>query len=126
MKTMGVIENAFQQVLNGQRKGECLTALTRGMQEAMRAVKEHGKKATITLKLDIVPMTADGGTVSVFDDVTVRLPKPKPQASVFYSTDDNRLVRNDPNQKEMTLQEVEKPEPVDIQIGKPTPRAVNA
>lgn len=104
-----VINNTFNEVLVGLRKGEVLTELSHAMQEAIQSVKEHGKSATVILKLEIAAANGDASQVSVTEDISTKLPKPPKQNSIFFTTDQNTLSRRDPNQQEMVLQEVQRP-----------------
>lgn len=112
-----VVTNVSSEVLQQHLDGELITEFSRVIQQAIQAVKEHGKRATINLELSITSTDVEGRAVFVDGEVTSRLPKPPPRKSLFYTTDDNRLVKRDPNQREMELKEVIRPPaeaPIDL------------
>jgi len=43
--------------------------------------------------------------------VKTKLPEPERGMTIFYATDDNRLVRNDPRQQQLPLRVVEMDQP---------------
>jgi hypothetical protein len=104
--------NSFELVVRNQRRGALLAELSTKLSEAVMAVKEHSKPATVTLVLTIDPANGDASAVRLQDEVKVKLPRKPQGASLFYTTDDNRLVRDDPHQTEMAL-EVVKAQPVE-------------
>ena len=71
---------------------------------------EHRRPGKLTLVIKIAPQ-GDGDVVVLTDDVEIKAPKTTATGSVFYTTDDGLLSREDPNQKEMALGLVSKPEP---------------
>lgn len=99
--------NTFSLTLNEQRKGELSAELSNEFRKLVEHVRGTGRAGSLTLKLTIRPTEGgDGSTVLLEDDVTVKLPKPKKMKSLFFSTDDGRLTRNDPNQAELPLKAV--------------------
>lgn len=107
------VGNCFESVLRQQRKGELLTELSAAIQTATQAVKEYMKPATITLKITIAPASGDAAAVAVVDDVDIKVPKPSRTSSLFFTTDNNTLVRDNPNQSEMKLEALKAPAPVE-------------
>ena len=101
--TTPIIGNSFESVLRTQRKGALLSELSEKMQSAVLAVREHTKEATVTVTFRITPANADASALSVTDEVKVKLPEPRKPNTLFYATDDGRLVRDDPHQTEMKL-----------------------
>lgn len=117
MNEKPLVGNCFESVLRQQRRGELLTELSEAIQTATQSVKEFMKPATITLKITIAPADGDGAAVAVIDDVDIKVPKPKRSSSLFYTTDDGRLVRDNPNQTEMQLQVAQSPaQPVAVSV----------
>lgn len=104
-----VVSNAFSEVLAKHRNGELLNEASRAMQEAVQSTREHIKPSKIIIEIDIAPANGDASAVTIVGEVKLKLPKPPKANSLFYTTDDNLLVKNDPNQKEMQLQEVKRP-----------------
>lgn len=103
MKTETPILNAIESVLRTQRKGAMLTELTAAMQTAVCATREHLKPSVITLTLTISPASGDAAAMSVLDEIKIKPALPRKPNTLFYATDDGRLVREDPNQQEMSL-----------------------
>ena len=103
MKTE-IENNSFELVLRNQRKGAMMTDLSKTMQEAVLAVTEHGEAATVTVTFKISPANSDAGALSVRDEIKSKLPQPKRSNTLFYSTDDGRLVREDPNQEDLKFE----------------------
>jgi len=89
------------------RQGNCLDELSIHLNDLVAAVRETGKAGDITLKLKISP--AGSGKVEaiqVDDTIILKLPElPKP-STLFFTTEDNNLQRQDPRQREMGLEPV--------------------
>ena len=100
------IDSAILTVLQHHRCGTLLTDLSEKLREATEAARREGKKATLTLKIDIKPAGKVPGALTIQDDVKVTLPKPEKVESIFFADDDNSLHRNDPRQKELPLKMV--------------------
>lgn len=113
-ETNPVPNNTFSTVLSNLREGELLNELSAGLQTLTMAVKEHTKQGKIILDLNISPANGDASALLIVGTVTVKAPKGKRPSSIFYSTDEGILMRNDPNQREMELRELPKVEPAPI------------
>lgn len=99
--------NTFAITLHDQRKGALSEELSAEFRKLVEHVRGIGKAGTLTLKLTVRPTEGgDGSTVVLEDDVSVKLPRPKKAKSLFFTTDDGRLTRNDPNQAELPLKTV--------------------
>jgi hypothetical protein len=98
-----IVLNAIEPVLRTQRKGALLTDLSAAMQQAVAASREHLKESVITLTLRISPLSGDGHALSVRDEVTLKLPQARKPNTLFYATDDNCLVREDPHQQDLPI-----------------------
>src|SRR3972149_302768 len=89
------------------RQGNCLDELSVHLNDLVAAVRNTGKAGDVTLKLKISP--AGSGKVEaiqVDDTITLRMPElPKP-STLFFTTEDNNLQRQDPRQREMGLEPV--------------------
>lgn len=93
--------NGFSNVLGQIRNGALVDELTESLTEAVIAMRKTGKKSSLILKMDLVPVTkGDTSSLYIDADVTVKLPKPEQRASVFFTNEENELLRNDPRQKE--------------------------
>lgn len=79
-----------------------------GLQEALMAVRTHGKAATITLSIKVEPMKSAKNQrlidepVMISMDAEVKLPKSGPEQMIFYTDDEGNATRNPP-QKELSL-----------------------
>ena len=109
------VNNTFISVINNLRKGKLLTEVSEQLQALTQAVMEHRRPGKLTLTIKIAPQ-GDGDVVVLTDDVEIKAPKTTPTGSVFYTTDDGLLSRDDPNQKEMALGVVVKQEPFSAKL----------
>lgn len=92
------------QLNNGAAVAELSTALAR----TLAAVRESGKAASITFTITVKPASKGiTNVVMVESQIKTKLPEPERGMTVFYVTDDNRLVRNDPRQQQLPLRVVE-------------------
>jgi len=95
------VPNGFGLLLAEQRKGKLMGDLSTELNKAVLAVREHGKKATLTLNITIEPF--EQGCLRVSDKITSKLPTAKLPSNLFYATDDGVLTRDNPDQEELTL-----------------------
>jgi len=69
----------------------------------VEAVRNTGKKGTITLTLTLEPDNmGEVCVLNVTGRVRTALPERDPRKTVFYATDDNQLVRDNPLQGEFS------------------------
>jgi hypothetical protein len=80
------------------RNGELAALGTQAMAEAVAAVRQHRKPATVTIKLVISPDKHSQREVEVQADVTTKLPKRGLKPATFFTGRDNELLRSDPDQ----------------------------
>lgn len=99
----------FQNTLQNIEGGRLAADLDEKLRQLVGVVKERGKTGTISLTVKIKPLDHDAESVSVVASVKVTEPAKAERASIFFTTEDNRLVRDNPAQKEMDLQPVPKP-----------------
>lgn len=109
-----VVVNAIDNVIRQQRKGKCLAELSEALQQVVLAVREHADSGSLTLTLKISPASGDATAMQVADEIKVKLPTIKKPSSLFYSTDEGALVRNDPNQQEMQLASLPDRSPIPV------------
>lgn len=103
--------NTFAITLQDQRQGALSSELSLALSQLVSAVRSTGRPGSLTLKLSINPTAGgDGTTVTLTDDVTVKNPKPKKPSSLFFTCDDGRLTRENPNQQTLPLRTVTAPE----------------
>lgn len=81
-------------------KGRMNDELSEQFAALVKAVKETGKKGTITLQLVVEPDKKVENVVRVEDKISVATPK-EARASMWYTDDDGKLHRDDPTQTAM-------------------------
>lgn len=91
-------------VLENVRRGQFLYDLSSALEELVASVREHKRGGSVTVKLSLDPMNpGDGDTLQLSDEIMVKKPKPTRAKSIFFSTKQNTLVREDPRQRTMDL-----------------------
>ncbi len=103
------IGNAFDALLRNQRKGLLAGDLSEALQKLTLACASVGKAGKLTLSITITP---SGDAMTVADDIKVKLPEANKSQSIFYATEDGRLVRDNPDQKTLDLKVIEPPKAV--------------
>ena len=99
-----MLQETLLQMNNGATVAEMAAALER----AVAAVRQTGKSAAITLTLKLSPASKGiTDVLTVESQVKTRLPEPDRGITIFYATDDNQLVRNDPKQPMLPLRVVD-------------------
>ena len=92
------------QLNNGAAVAELSAALTK----TLAAVRESGKAGAVTFTVTVKPASKGvTNVVMVESQIKTKLPEPERGMTVFYVTDDNRLVRNDPRQQQLPLRVLE-------------------
>lgn len=100
--------NPYQHTLQEIENGSLVADLDDKLSELIGKVKERGKAGSITVSLKIKPLDTDAESVSVVASVKVAEPTKAERASIFFTTEENSLVRNNPRQQEMKLEPVPK------------------
>ena len=94
----------FVSVLTQMRRGQTVADLSDSITTLVQRVRETRKKGSVTLKITIAPQSrGDDVVLSITDDVSTKLPVAERGSSIFFASDDNTLVRNDPRQSELVL-----------------------
>lgn len=100
--------NAFTTLLAQIRKGELVSELSNDITAAIDAMKRAGgKTASVTLELKFKAVESEVNSLFISAEVKTKLPKPDKSPALFYTTEDNQLQRNDPNQAELALKVVD-------------------
>lgn len=81
-------------------KGRAHDELTDQLAKLVQAVKETGKKGTLSLQIVIEPDKKVENVVRVEDKISVSIPK-ESRASMWYTDDEGKLHRDDPAQTAM-------------------------
>lgn len=90
----------FAAVLAEHRKGMTMLELSRVLAELSAAVLAHRKPGSVTLRLTLKPLGADG-TVVLSDEILARVPTADRASSIFYADTSGNLTRSRPNQPEL-------------------------
>lgn len=95
------IDNHFGLILGQIRKGRSLSELSEALRDLVQAVRDTGKKGKLVYTVAVEPAAkTDGRVLMVSDDVALKAPESARDASLFFSTDEGRLSRKDPDQEE--------------------------
>lgn len=94
----------FTEVLGDLESGRVFHDLNDALGLVVEGVKEHRKVGEINLKIKLKP---NGSTaVSVFVDVTSKVPKAERATTIMFIDEEGSLRREDPRQQKMELREV--------------------
>lgn len=88
----------FADILRDIRGGQVSDQAAVSIQELVAAVREHGKKGTLTLQITVEPMKNNEAALAVSGEVTLKAPKAAPKAAIFFADNDGNLLRDDPRQ----------------------------
>ena len=94
----------FQETIIQLNNGAAVAELSAALETVVAAVRQTGKSGTITLTLKVAPASKGASNVLLIESqVKTKLPEPDRGMTIFYATEDNRLVRNDPQQQMLPL-----------------------
>ena len=79
--------------------GNFAIVLSEKMKQLVKAVKETGKKGSLSLIISIEPMPKFGDAVSVIPNLKCSLPQPSYKQMIKFVTDEGLLVGDDPAQR---------------------------
>lgn len=86
----------FLELISGFRRGALLRIADAQLTDLVKAVRETGDKGEIVIKL---PFKLDKtGQLECAPKVTSTIPRPSPGKGVYFVTEENELVRDDPRQ----------------------------
>jgi len=74
------------------------------LQQLADAIVDTGKEGSLTIKLKVAPSGRKNGRINQFEirpDVSIQKPKHDQGISLFFVSEDNKLMRDDPDQMEM-------------------------
>jgi hypothetical protein len=98
----------FPETILQLNNGAAVAELSAALARVLAAVRESGKPGSITFTVSVKPASKGITNVVMVEAQTkTKLPEPERGMTVFYVTDDNRLVRNDPRQQQLPLRVVE-------------------
>lgn len=98
----------FSETILQINNGATVAELSEALQRVVAAVRQTGKSGSLTLTLKVAPASRTATDVLMVESqVKIKLPEPERGMTIFYATDENRLVRNDPKQQTLPLRVVE-------------------
>jgi hypothetical protein len=98
----------FQETISQINNGAAISELSQALESVVAAVRQTGKAGTLTFTLKVAPASKNTTHVLLIESsVKTKLPESERGMTIFYSTDDNQLVRNDPRQQSLPLRVVE-------------------
>ena len=95
---------AFHDFLREHRQGVTHDELSDALQELVAAVSDAEKPGTLTFTITIKPTKS--GALEVSDSIKTKLPKLPKSSSLFFVSPENNLIREDPKQHRLNLQEI--------------------
>lgn len=99
-------DNAILFLLQNLDAGEVIDEGSRQLRELVTMVNRRDGAGSLTIKINVKPFKA--GAMIFTAEVTSKAPKEEPASSLFYAAEDGALSRNDPRQRELKLEAVEK------------------
>jgi hypothetical protein len=110
-------QTSFCQTLGNLQHGYSLQELDQLLTEALQASQDTGKVSKVSVTLTIKPNGA--GTYKITDDIKSTLPKFEKEATLLFTDGEQQLVREDPRQQKLKLEQVQSSGPIDLK-GIPT------
>ena len=104
----------FAELLTVLDHGNAHAEASRALHDLVAAVRDSGKKGTMSIALTVAPLKGSDSQVVVAAQVTAKPPKSEPAAAVFYLDDAGNLTRHDPRQIELEGLRVVEPKPVKV------------
>ena len=101
----------FPETILQINNGATVAELGDALQKVVATVRAVGKSGTVTLAIKVAPaMKNSTDVLTVEASVKTKLPESEHGATIFFATEDNRLVRNDPKQQVLPLRVIDMPE----------------
>lgn len=89
----------FLEFLQGFRRGEILQSADDKLVELMTAIQQTAQGGSMTLKLAF--KVNKGGQIEITPDLTMKKPTRALGTGIYFASDDGRLTRRDPNQRDI-------------------------
>lgn len=99
----------FADVLRDLKQGDVLDEAAVKLQETVNAVLTHGRKGTLTLKIEIAPMKGNAKVLLVSARADNKTPTSEPIAAAFFADSHGNLLRDDPDQLKLPLRRLGEP-----------------
>lgn len=87
---------SFLQLLQSHRRGEIPAEADAALTDILTALREHGGKGKLTLTLNL--KLNKTGQIELVPDIKAEKPRRAMATGMFFTDDDGRLMRRDPNQ----------------------------
>lgn len=98
----------FMETLGNLRDGRTIDDLAFELNQVIEGVRSTGRAGELKLTLKITPAKkGDGEVVMLADEIKTKVPKEQ-ASTLFFTTADNNLSRNNPRQGEMELKPVDR------------------
>ena len=98
----------FNETIDRIGNGQALRELSEALEQVVAAVRGTGKSGSLTFTLKVAPASKGSTDVLMVESqVKTKLPEAERGMTIFYATQDNQLVRNDPRQQMLPLRVVE-------------------
>ena len=96
--------NLFPAAIAEMEFGGLVPRLSEDLAKLVSNVHVTGRAGTLSLKLKIKP-AGPRGQVEIVSDIDLKLPKPEQGKSLFFANEHGQLLRRDPRQLEMALED---------------------
>lgn len=96
----------FADILRDLGRGAVIDEAAVMLQDLVRAVRDYGKKGSLTLTVEIAPMKGDNEALLVHVKANAKPPSGEPVSGVFFSDQHGNLLRDDPRQIQLPLREL--------------------
>lgn len=101
------MSRAFVDVVRQLDGGACYENLTAQLAEIVQGVIATRKMGELSLKLSVKPNGEN--SVSITESVKLKVPEPPRAQTIFFTTVDGDLLRDDPRQAKLPLRSVDEP-----------------
>jgi hypothetical protein len=102
---------AFADLLDELREGEAQIDASEALRKMIKEVRDTCRGGEIHLKLSFKPAGA-GKILTITDEIVIKHPKKDKEATLMFSTETGELVKDNPQQQQLPLKDVPKPENV--------------
>ena len=93
--------NQFLATLQKHRSGGMLADASQKLAELTAAVHATGKRGKLTIQLSVVPASAGESCITLHDVIEAKIPRQPAPASLWFTTSDGELLKENPAQAEM-------------------------
>lgn len=93
--------NACTALLQNHNRGKVNQEMNEAFANLVRDVRKHGKGGELILKICVKPAQGgDARQVTIAANITTKAPMGAPYASIYFTTEDGAVQKNDPDQEE--------------------------